>query len=486
MNKYINKLLYVAIILIFTNSCETQITSAQQKIVRVFPNVVIPNPVDIQSPIDGTDRLFFVSQIGKIFVIKNSDTATAKLFLDIESKVLSGGEQGLLGLAFHPNFNFNKYFYVNYTTDNPRRTIISKFSISNNDKNSADINSEEIILEVEQPYSNHNGGQISFGPDGYLYVSFGDGGSGGDPLKNGQNLSTLLGSIIRINVDSYENGKIYSIPDDNPFKGNTKNFREEIYAYGLRNVWRFSFDSLGNLWAADVGQNKWEEINIIIKGANYGWNIMEGNHCYSPSSGCDQTNLDLPIWEYGHDDLGGYSITGGYVYERNDIPSLSGKYVYGDFVSRNIWALDMSNKTKPNELIAQVSFPISTFGLDENKFLYIADYSNGRIYKFISDSVNSVGSLIPNTYKLNQNFPNPFNNTTEIKYFIPNGGFSDNLVNLSIYNSIGEKIKTLVNELQEPGEYKVVFDGRNLVSGTYFFRLVTNEYDEVKKMTLLK
>ena len=203
----------------------------------------------------------------------NSSVSQSKIFLDIRSKVLFGGEQGLLGLAFHPNYKQNGYFYINYTTSNPRRTVISRFNVSNDNPDLADPNSELILLEIAQPYSNHNGGQTSFGPDGYLYISLGDGGSGGDPQNYAQNPNSLLGKLLRIDVDKNENGNNYAIPVDNPFI-NSPGFRKEIYAYGLRNVWKFSFDSqTKQLWGADVGQNLVEEINLIEKGGNYGMNI---------------------------------------------------------------------------------------------------------------------------------------------------------------------------------------------------------------------
>jgi glucose/arabinose dehydrogenase len=262
-------------------ACSSERIENSNIIVEAFPNLNFEQPVDIQSPKDGTNRLFVLSQPGIIFVFENDPgTKQKEIFLDIRGKVLFGGEQGLLGLAFHPDYKQNGYFFLDYTANNPRRTVISRFKVSQDDPNKADPESELILLEVEQPYSNHNGGQISFGPDGYLYISLGDGGSGGDPLNAGQDLTMLLGSLLRIDVDKISGGRNYAIPDDNPFKDNSEGFKEEIYAYGLRNVWRFSFDNQNRLWAADVGQNKWEEINIIEKGKNYGWRIMEGKHCF--------------------------------------------------------------------------------------------------------------------------------------------------------------------------------------------------------------
>ena len=314
------------------------VTRPSYSVENAFPNLTLNKPVGLYHAGDGTNRLFVVEQPGLIRWFANDPSeSSAQVFLDIDSIVGSGSERGLLGLAFHPEHSENGYFYVNYT-NNSGNTVIARYKVDENNLNQANEDSAFIILEVNQPYSNHNGGQIGFGPDDYLYVSFGDGGSGGDPQVNGQNLQTLLGSIIRIDVDNPSDGLNYSIPVDNPFLGNS-DARDEIYAYGLRNTWRFSWDSETELlWGADVGQNAWEEINIIESGLNYGWNTMEGDHCFPPSANCDQNNLELPIWEYSHAD--GCSITGGFVYRGNEMPSLIGQYIYGDYCTGRIWALD--------------------------------------------------------------------------------------------------------------------------------------------------
>jgi len=379
------KSLTVLTLFIFLSSCNSQERIYHSIFKDAFPNLTFEQPVDIQSPNDGTNRLFVLSQPGIIYAFNNDpETKNREVFLDIRGKVLFGGEQGLLGLAFHPNYRDNGYFYLDYTTSNPRRTVISRFKVSANDPSKADPQSEEILLEVEQPYANHNGGQISFGPDGYLYISLGDGGSGGDPLNAGQDLTMLLGSLLRIDVDNTADGRNYAIPNDNPFRDNNEGFKEEIYAYGLRNVWRFSFDEQNRLWAADVGQNQWEEINLIEKGKNYGWRIMEGNHCFNPPANCDTTGLVLPIWEYGHDDQGGYSITGGFVYNGRSAPGLKGKYIYADYVVGKIWTLEYKNGIVTNSLLTKTNYLISTFGVDENDELYFADHNSGKLYRFVS------------------------------------------------------------------------------------------------------
>lgn len=346
-----------------------------------FPNLKFSYPVEIQSSKDGTNRLFVVEQEGRIVVFQNDKNAkTKKIFLDITDKVAFGGEMGLLGLAFHPKFSSNGFFYINYTTNKPRRTVISRFKVSSNNPDLADKNSELILMTFEQPYSNHNGGCISFGPDGYLYIANGDGGSAGDPDNKSQNLSNLLGKILRIDVDNPQQSLKYGIPSDIPFaKSSDKNIRKEIYAYGLRNPWKFSFDPVTkDLWCADVGQNKWEEINIIKSGGNYGWRCFEGNHSYN-SSGCKGSYI-FPVFEYSHKE--GNSITGGFVYRGKNFPELYGKYIYGDFVSKKIWSLDYYGKKKiENKLIAVSPQPISSFGVDDKNELFTVGYE-GTIFRF--------------------------------------------------------------------------------------------------------
>ncbi len=352
-----------------------------------FPNLRFNRPVDFQSPGDGSGRLFVVEQAGVIKVFDNrSDIGSANVFLDIRGRVRDqGNEEGLLGLAFHPNFASNGYFYVDYTASNPRRTVVTRYRADPNNPDRVLTDSATVILEVNQPYSNHNGGQIVFGPDGYLYVALGDGGSGGDPHDHGENPATLLGSILRIDVDG---GSPYAIPSDNPFVGNNQGYREEIYAYGLRNPWRISFDSsTGRLWAADVGQNLYEEVNIIEKGANYGWDVMEGLHCYEPTMGCNQTGLTLPVWEYSHDL--GISITGGYAYRGSSASSLAGRYVFADYGTGRIWALTYDGAQAQVQEIMNTGLSISSFGVDAQQELYALAF-NGRIYRFTEASLPPV------------------------------------------------------------------------------------------------
>ena len=342
-------------------------------VANAFPNLSFEDPVGIYHSGDASNRIFVLEQQGRIKVFNNNESVSeSEIFLDITAIVDQDGgytEEGLLGLAFHPNYSQNGYFYVNYTSHNPRRNVIAQYNVSNDNPNQADYESSMIILEVNQPYTNHNGGQMGFGPDGYLYITFGDGGSAGDPLGHGQNLSTLLGSLIRIDVDNPSDGLNYGIPPDNPFTAPLA-ARNEIYAYGLRNMWRFSWDlDTGFLWGADVGQYEYEEINIIEPGGNYGWNIMEGTACYD-SQNCDSEGLELPVWEYELYVDGVCSVTGGYVYRGSKLWSIAGKYIYGDWCTGDIWTLEYSDDGNHiNEHLLNSGINITSFGVDENNEL---------------------------------------------------------------------------------------------------------------------
>lgn len=353
------------------------------QLIPAYPDLSFTRPVDFQHPGDGSQKVFVVEQRGVISVFEDQPSVKdKKIFLNIEDRVDdSSNEMGLLGLAFHPDYQNNGYFFLNYTTDNPRRTRISRFRASPDNSDKALKDSEKVLLEYEQPYGNHNGGQVSFGPDGYLYIAVGDGGSGGDPQENGQDPKTLLGTILRIDVDQQDGNKAYGIPADNPFANNDKGYRQEIYAYGLRNPWRFSFDPVTQqLWTGDVGQNRYEEIDIIQKGGNYGWNIMEAFHCFEPENNCDSAQTILPVWEYNRSQ-GDISVTGGFVYRGPNLPELEGKYIYADYASGRIWALDQSDTSKPvNTEIADADFAVSSFGVNAENELFICGF-DGQIHK---------------------------------------------------------------------------------------------------------
>ncbi len=460
-----------------------------------FPNLSFNRPVDLQNAGDGSDRIFVVEQRGVIRVFENnSNTASATTFLDIRGRVDDAdNEQGLLGLAFHPDYETNGYFYVNYIFDpgpGLDRTRISRFKVSDSNPNIAEPDSEFVLLEFNQDFGNHNGGAIAFGPnDGHLYIAVGDGGSGGDPLNRAQDRRQLLGSILRIDVDNQDPDMNYAIPPGNPYAGNTDGFREEIFAYGMRNPWRISFDAeTGQLWAGDVGQGAREEVDIIENGKNYGWRIMEGSNCFNPPSGCQVAGLELPVWEYGRS-LGN-SITGGYVYRGPGVPELQGQYIYGDFGSGRIWALDVSDINSPaNSELLNTSLNIASFGIDEQSELYICAF-NGNIYRFKPTTTGIPGEAdaIPETFVLEQNFPNPFNPTTNIGFAISDFGF----VELKIYDITGRLVIILVAENKEAGFHNFLWGGTDSngisqPSGIYFYQLkIDKEVKQTRRMVMLK
>jgi glucose/arabinose dehydrogenase len=338
----------------------------------------LDQPVGITHAGDGSGRLFVVEKPGRIRILRRGTLLQAP-FLDISRRVgSSGSEQGLLGLAFHPDYGQNGLFFVNYT-NREGNTVVARFS-TGDDADRADPGSEVVILQQDQPAGNHNGGHLAFGPDGYLYVGLGDGGGAGDRYGNGQNGGTFLGSMLRLDVDG---GQPYGIPADNPFVGNGS-VRDEIWAIGLRNPWRYSFDRLtGDLYIADVGQNVYEEVNFQPGssggGQNYGWPIMEGNHCYPADASCQQQGLLLPVFEYDHSQ--GCSVTGGYVYRGRAFPPLRGIYVFGDYCSGILWGLarDGGGRWQAAQ-VGRLEGLLTSFGEDEAGELYAVDMSGGVLY----------------------------------------------------------------------------------------------------------
>lgn len=362
-----------------------------------FPKLAFDRPVVVTHAGDGTNRLFVVGQKGTIWALPNDGNVDEPpVFMEMEDKVAYDdrmNEEGLLGLAFHPKFKENGEFFLYYTsTSEEHLSVISRFK-ANKDHTKAEASSEEVLMTIKQPFWNHNGGTLEFGKDGHLYIALGDGGKGDDPLQSGQDLSTLFGKILRIDVDHKSPGLPYAIPQDNPFV-KTANARGEIFALGVRNPWRISFDrETGDLWCADVGQNLWEEISIVPKGGNLGWSKREATHKARVGAKTFEEN-DLapksadfvdPIWEYPHTDAWGKSITGGQVYRGSKVPALKGYYLYGDYVSGKVWALkaDKTSKVTENRPVAwPAALPIVTFGEDEKGEVYFSSTNGGKIYSF--------------------------------------------------------------------------------------------------------
>jgi hypothetical protein len=343
----------------------------------------LASPLDLKSAPGDRSRIFVVEQPGRIRVIRDGTLQPAP-FLDVTGRVSSGGERGLLGLAFHPGYASNGRFFVNYT-DGSGDTHVAEFHATPG-TDTADAGSERQVLFVTQPFANHNGGGLAFGRDGMLYIGLGDGGSGGDPFRNGQNLGTLLGKMLRIDVDR---GNPYAVPADNPFLS-TSGARGEIWAYGLRNPWRFAFDgATGDLVIADVGQSQWEEVDVGLAsrrgGENYGWNVTEGNHCFQPSSGCNTAGITPPILEYDHGQ--GCSITGGVVYRGCRLPGYQGTYFYADYCTHFVRSvrLDAGRATDPRDWTAALGRGLdspTSFGVDADGEAYIVD-QDGEVYRIV-------------------------------------------------------------------------------------------------------
>ncbi len=403
----------------------------------------------------GDSRLFVVQRGGLIRILNSNGTINATPFLTLTSStIISGGERGLLGLAFHPNYASNGFFYINYTRAGDGATVIARYSVSTTDANSANASSGQILLTISQPFSNHNGGSLVFGPDGYLYIGMGDGGSGDDPDNNGQNINSLLGKMLRIDVDG---GSPYAIPSTNPFAGATAG-ADEIWATGMRNPWKFSFDRVtGDLWIADVGQSAIEEINKAASteaGLNYGWRCYEGNSAYI-TTGCGAaSNYTFPIAQYTHASTGGCSLTGGYVYTGTTYPNLQNKYLFADYCSNKIGYISTTGGTITWSSTTFTGNFVS-FGEDINGELYIAGITNGTISRIIDTSL-STNDFHRNGLSL---YPNPAHNSFTIK----NSNFL-NLTTLTIYDSMGKRV---ANQKMDDLELTIVSID-HLTSGLYF------------------
>ncbi|MBK7671291.1 MAG: PQQ-dependent sugar dehydrogenase [bacterium] len=449
----------------------------------------LDQPVRLVAP-PGDPRLFVVEKPGRIRVFA-ADGTDRGVFLNLAGSISSGGERGLLGLAFSPDYANSGRLYVDYT-DAAGNTRLVRYVVSAN-PDRADAASADTLLTVGQPFSNHNGGHLEFGLDGMLYVGLGDGGSGGDPGNRAQDGATLLGKLLRLDVS----GPGYVPAAGNPFIGSAP--LDEIWALGLRNPWCFTFDTAtGDLYVADVGQNAWEEIDVVAAGAagvNYGWRRMEGTACYNPATNCNTGSLTLPVHQYEHGgDPFRCSVSGGYVYRGAAIPSLQGTYLFADYCSRQVWGLrwtvtgglgsvtELTNALTPTNGYTS----ISSFGRDAAGELYIIDHGGGRIYRIVptTSGTGPVPGLQP---RLGQNLPNPFNPQTRIPFYVPVAG----VVTLSVHDLAGHCVRTLVRGVLDAGEHAATWDGRGddakaLPSGVYLARLEAAGGSSARKLVLAR
>lgn len=454
-------LLILLSILTITNTVEGQLF----KLTEVAAG--FNKPVDISNSGTTDDkRIFITEKDGKIKIIDETGTVLSTPFLDIDNKVNSvSNERGLLGLCFHPDYSVNGFIFVNYTNNNGN-TVVSRFTRSSNNDNTIDATSEKIIFTVVQPFENHNGGEINFGKDGYLYIGLGDGGNGGDPGNRSQNPKNLLGKILRIDID-IENAP-YGIPDDNPFKNNVDTL-QEIWSLGWRNPWRFSFDrATAEMWIADVGQNKWEEVNIESPGQgglNYGWKCYEGLQVYDFSKCDNGSSFVAPIHVYDNKSDVGCSITGGYVYRGSQNPGMFGKYIYADFCTGRFWALYKNNigEWQNDDLADLQNFHYATFGEDISGELYVASLSTGRVFKISDGTSSTTSSAIQSSKMLIST--NPVSN--ELTWSITSDYTGE--MNWSIYDIQGRLLKS-VNTTKSDNKQTYTIDVSELASGEYFIR----------------
>lgn len=447
---------------------------------NAFPDLpAFTAPMGVEDPRDGTDRLFVLDRAGQIYVFRNDPTVTSRtLFLDISAEITAFAEGGLLGLTFHPNYENNRYFYVHYTSESPQRQVLARFSADPTNPNVALPASKLVILELPKVNLIHNGGQITFGPDGYLYWSVGDDGMN----FQAQDLNVLYGKVLRLDVDNPSGGNQYGIPPGNPFVGVAG--RDEIWAYGFRNPWRFSIDPpTGRLWLGDVGNAGWEEINIVRKGRNYGWPRMEGNECFQPNP-CDTAGLNLvpPLYTYAHGVAA--SVTGGFVYRGSRMPSLVGKYIFSDYMTDRVWALSWDGVNPPSVVQLLSLFNVPSFGVDKDNELFLSSF-DGHIYEIF---VTPTSVQTPAARSVLAIAPNPFQGVTTISFSLPERTDAT----LDVFDVAGRRISVIPVRPATSGTTTVQWDGRDssgnkVRSGVYFVRLsVDGIAVESRRVTLLK
>lgn len=445
------------------------ISSIQAQVTPVLYAEGFSNPVSIANA--GDERLFIVERAGLIRIIDGEGNVEPTPFLDISGIITAGGEQGLLGLAFHPDYSDNGYFYINYT-DLDGNTVIERYEVSESNPDIADDQSGMLILEFDQPFDNHNGGDIKFGPDGYLYIGTGDGGDGGDPQDNAQDLSTLLGKMLRIDVDG---GSPYVIPDDNPYTENGEAM-DEIWASGLRNPWRFSFDrQTGDLWIADVGQQDIEEVNFVPAGEgagwNFGWRCYEGSQEYNTTDCGAEGEYEFPVFEYTQVGENGCSVTGGFVYRGSDYPLLDGYYFFADYCNDRIYSLhDNAGQWLMEDHGQYADNNFTTFGEDGSGELYIAGISSGKVYKITSpDDPSGTEGRVSRGWIV---YPNPAGDYLNIAA-TKTGSVSGRI---RIYHTSGRIINELVFD-----DGHVVVPVEDLNAGVYVIEITGKDRTHLQK-----
>lgn len=461
-------------------ACTTSLNAGAQDLEidfsEAFQGISFQSPLGIRFADGDSSTVYIAEHTGVVKVMENDpDANDVGIFLDISDRITGqpGGE--FYSIEFHPNYLENGYFYVRYKLLNPHRTILSRFQRSADDPLRADPESEVILLEIETPNNenNHHGGDLDFGPDGYLYVPTGDGGMHLDPLWNAQNPHGLLGKVLRIDVDNPAEGLNYGIPPDNPFVGNDLDWREEIYAMGFRNPWRLGIDQeTGDVWVGDVGEVTWEEINLVRPGENYGWPLMEGPECLGGGDECDMSRFTLPVRAYPRDE--GICVIGGYVYRGKAIPSLVGKYIYTDFTMRHLWALSVDEEgTVHNERIGEIPFNMAAFGVDPEGEILVADFFNGnvlRVNQAVSESDES--EEIVRSALLSVPYPNPATDNVSIRFSSDEHGEA----RIVLYDMLGREVDTIFRGSVLAGEVReFAVDVSKLSSGTYLYVLRTAE-----------
>ena len=446
---------------------------AQDPIVRLeraFTDLKFELPLGIRFADDGRDEMYVAEYGGRVKVVPNDPAAdTATVFLDLSERIATAPPGEFFAIEFHPDYAENGTFFVRYKLQNPERTVLSRFQRSASNPLEADPESEVVLLEIETPgnANNHHGGDLAFGPDGYLYVALGDGGTQFDQAGNAQDRTKLLGKVLRLDVDNPAGGLNYGLPPDNPFVGNEEGWREEVWATGLRNPWRMTIDrETGEVWLGDVGENDWEEVNRIEAGANYGWPIMEGPECapFGPAT-CEQEGLILPVWAYPRE-VGG-SITGGYVYRGDSIPELYGHYIFADFNTKDVWSVDIENPETARRLVRELWDNVTTFGEGPDGELYLSAFFSGRVYRLLPPPpTDAEGGPAAVALRLDV-YPNPIRSGATVAFGVGASGPA----RLALFDVLGREVGVLFDGVVVGDGERVRLGTRGLAPGLYVLRL---------------